>query len=43
MNLCHSERMPGMGPGMKASGDQAGCMQSMNAGRRACETTHLGV
>ena len=27
-----SERMPGKGPGMKASGYQGGCMQSMNAG-----------
>lgn len=29
-NHRNSERMPGMGPGMKASGSHAGCMQSMN-------------
>ena len=26
----NSERMPGMGPGMKASGGHEGCMQSLN-------------
>ena len=32
----NSERMPGMGPGMKASGGHEACLQSMNAeGRHA--------
>ena len=43
MSLCHSERMPGMAPGMKASGAQAGCMQSMNAGRRGGKRQSCGL